>query len=201
MRKTIVACFGGAGRYSAPGASDAQNLLSNSELRQRHQLLERRIGERRRLDVQLQRFPGFAASSGSAQVANVSASAGNGIGMEQCGGAVTAGSFFDFGGRVFIPVRPGHYRGRPRRSPLVVGRRAARDPRSGLQPRLSTTSLDAWVSLAATNEQAPVGAVSVQFTAFPSKIEAGGTLVARFDRLYVGPPGTTPVALSGFSVD
>jgi hypothetical protein len=51
------------------------------------------------------------------------------------------------------------------------------------------------------NQTAPAGAVSARFTAFPSKVEAGGTLVGLFDRLFYGPPGTLPVELQSFSVD
>ena len=40
------------------------------------------------------------------------------------------------------------------------------------------------MALHSTTQEAPAGAVSVLYVAFPSKVEAGGTLVSNFDNLF-----------------
>jgi murein DD-endopeptidase MepM/ murein hydrolase activator NlpD len=51
------------------------------------------------------------------------------------------------------------------------------------------------VELSSTEQIAPAGAASAQFVAFPSKLEAGGSLVAHFDDLYFR---NTPLFADGF---
>lgn len=137
-----------------------------------------------------------SGSSGSALVTNSSPGASNGAGMSQCVGGITAGGSYDYLGKVFIPT------GQARTGDAQIGV-AWKDgvgctgATVGSQPRQSTTTLGSWVSLQQLNITAPVGAVSVLFVAFPSKVEAGGTLAANFDDLVLRPAGT-PVSLTTF---
>jgi hypothetical protein len=122
---------------------------------------------------------------GSARISNISAGPSNGAGVSQCGGAVTAGKLYNWGGRVYLPS------GQGRSGPLEIGLRWYNTPGCtgsvvDNQPRMIATIFDTWVPLSKTNEQAPAGAVSVQFVAFPSKVEAGGVLVGNFDTLFFG---------------
>lgn len=122
--------------------------------------------------------------SGSAEVVNASPDPSMGRGMQQCvPGAVVGGGSYDFRGRIFIPS------GQTRTGNAQIGLRWYRGPGCtggfvGNQPRRSTWSQGQWVQLSAEDQVAPDEAVSVLFVAFPSKVEAGGTLEARFDSLY-----------------
>lgn len=134
-------------------------------------------------------------SSGSAEVTNSSAGANDGRGMSQCVDiAVVEGAAYDFGGKVLIPDA------QARTGSAQIGVRWLADPGCsgstvGSQPRRETGTLGAWVELSATEQIAPAGAASVLFLAFPSKIEAGGSLVAHFDDLYFR---NTPLFADGF---
>ena len=125
--------------------------------------------------------------SGSAEVTNSVAGPRNGRGMNQCLNLVVVeGAVYDFGGKALIPD------GQARTGSAQVGLRWLAGPGCtgstvGSQPRRETATLGAWVDLSATEQIAPAGAVSVLFLAFPSKVEAGGSLVAHFDDLYFRP--------------
>jgi uncharacterized repeat protein (TIGR02543 family) len=125
-----------------------------------------------------------APGSGSAQITNTHASASQGTGISQCAGAVTGGSNYTYGGKILYPT------GQARTGDMEVGLRwygsANCTGTDQGQPRLSTnTPNGTWVSLNSGTVAAPGGAVSVQFVAFPSKVEAGGSLVGLFDDLYI----------------
>ena len=125
-------------------------------------------------------------SPGSARISNIAAGPSQGSGITQCGGAVTPLKLYNWGGRVRRAS------GQARTGSLEVGLRWFNAPGCtgsdvGSQPRLSSTTLDTWVDLLATNEQAPAGAASVQFVAFPSKVEAGGSLIGNFDSFFFSP--------------
>jgi hypothetical protein len=139
-------------------------------------------------------------ASGSALVTNSSPGASNGAGMYQCAGAVIAGNSYDYGGRILIPS------GQLTTGDAQVGLRfldgaGCTGNTVGSQPRIQVGTTGSWQTATSTGNVAPAGAVSVLFLAFPSKVEAGGTLQAHFDNLYVGPPGTTPVELAGVVVE
>src|SRR5688572_23602656 len=115
------------------------------------------------------------AGSGSASITNTSTTGGNGIGMKQCLGAVTAGNPYDWGGHLFYPS------GQADAGDLQIGLRWFDGSGcSGTdlgQPRLTVTNSqqDAWVARS-QQDLAPVGAASVEFVAFPSKVPEGGSL-------------------------
>jgi hypothetical protein len=118
---------------------------------------------------------------GSMRLTNSSTGPGNGIGVIQCLGAVTVGKSYTWGGRMFLPS------GQQRTGPLFLGLRWRSGPgctgNDVDQPRLSTNLFNTWIPLSA-NQVAPAGAASVQFVAFPSKVEAGGSLIGNFDSLF-----------------
>jgi hypothetical protein len=95
---------------------------------------------------------------------------------------VIPGATYDFSGSAFIPD------GQSRTGDAMIGLRWYDGPVCtgnvvGNQPRRSTAVVGSWERLEALDQVAPAGAVSVLFLAFPSKLEAGGTLVAQFDEL------------------
>lgn len=122
---------------------------------------------------------------GSARITNTDAGPGQGHGISQCLGTVTAGRLYNWGGRLYFPS------GQARTGSVQIGLRWLNGPGCTgsdiSQPRLSTTAQSSWVPLTASNQPAPAGAVSVQFVAFTSKVEAGGTLAGNFDTLFFGP--------------
>ncbi len=134
-------------------------------------------------------------SSGSAEVTNSVAGANNGRGVNQCVDiAVVEGAAYDFGGKALIPDA------QARTGSAQVGLRWLAGPGCagstvGNQPRRETGTLGTWVELSSTEQIAPAGAASVLFLAFPSKVEAGGSLVAHFDDLYFR---NTPLFADGF---
>jgi hypothetical protein len=139
-----------------------------------------------------------SAGSGSARVTNSSATPSNGLGISRCGGAVAALANYTYGGKVLFPT------GQANTGDLQVGIRWLAGANCtgatvGSQPRLTTaTPSNIWVSLASAPVQAPAGAVSVLFLAFPSKVEAGGTLIGQFDDLYIDDgAGVAPSFLNG----
>ena len=126
--------------------------------------------------------PGFGnPSPGSMRVTNSEPGPGQGSGVFQCLGAVTAGKQYTWGGRIFFPS------GQQRTGNLQIGLRWYSGPgctgNALTQPRAQTTAFDTW-DPHSTNEAAPAGAASVLFVAFPSKVEAGGTLIGFFDTLF-----------------
>jgi hypothetical protein len=123
-------------------------------------------------------------SSGSAEVTNGHPGPSQGTGISQCVSypPVIPGETYDFTGSAFIPD------GQSRTGDAMIGLRWYDGPDCagnvvGGQPRRSTSVVGSWVRLEALDEIAPAGAFSALFLAFPSKAEAGGTLVAHFDEL------------------
>ena len=126
-----------------------------------------------------------SSSSGSILITNTSVGASNGSGVIQCVTGITAGASYTFGGKVLFPT------GQARTGELQIGLRW-RDGANctgnvlGSQPRVSmNTPGAAWVPLVSGTLVAPSGTVSADFIAFPTKIEAGGTLVGNFDDLTI----------------
>jgi hypothetical protein len=140
-----------------------------------------------------------SSSSGSAVVVNASPGPENGTGIVQCvsGPGVEGGTRYAWGGRVRIPS------GQARTGAAFLGLRwyASTDCTGSPldQPRLSTLSLDVWAALTET-DIAPAGTRSVEFLAFPSKIEAGGELQVLYDELFFGPSGGTLTIPSAASI-
>ena len=134
-------------------------------------------------------------ASGSAEVTNSSPGPQNGTGITQCLDITPIeGAAYDFGGKALIPD------GQARTGSAQVGLRwwsgsSCTGSTVGTQPRRATSTLGAWVELSSTEQIAPAGAASAQFVAFPSKVEAGGSLVAHFDDLYFR---NTPLFADGF---
>ena len=134
-------------------------------------------------------------ASGSAEVTNSSPGPQNGTGITQCLDITPIeGAAYDFGGKALIPD------GQARTGSAQVGLRwwsgsNCSGSTVGTQPRRATSTLGAWVELSSTEQIAPAGAASAQFVAFPSKLEAGGSLVAHFDDLYFR---NTPLFADGF---
>lgn len=123
-------------------------------------------------------------SSGSAEVTNAHPAPNQGTGISQCMNypPVIPGATYDFSGSALIPD------GQSRTGDAMIGLRWYDGPDCtgnvvGDQPRRSTAVVGSWVRLESLDEIPPAGAVSVLFLAFPSKVEAGGTLVAHFDEL------------------
>ena len=134
-------------------------------------------------------------ASGSAEVTNSSPGPQNGTGITQCLDITPIeGAAYDFGSKALIPD------GQARTGSAQVGLRwwsgsNCTGSTVGTQPRRATSTLGAWVELSSTEQIAPAGAASAQFVAFPSKLEAGGSLVAHFDDLYFR---NTPLFADGF---
>jgi hypothetical protein len=122
--------------------------------------------------------------SGSAEVTNTYPTKNQGSGIVQCVDLpIVGGAAYDFGGKAFIPDA------QDRDGSAQVGLRwyegvGCSGSFVGEQPRRSTETVGAWVELTATEQLAPGGATSVLFLAFPSKREAGSSLIAYFDDLY-----------------
>lgn len=165
------------------GAASAQNFLANGNFDSN--VIAWPVEESSDASVVFDGALG-SPSPGSARVTNISIGPSNGAGIAQCGGAVTALKLYNWGGRIYYPS------GQARTGNLQIGLRWWSLPGCtgvtvGPQPRMSTTTFNTWIPLSKTNELAPSGAVSVQFVAFPSKVEGGGELVGNFDSLFVGP--------------
>jgi hypothetical protein len=126
-----------------------------------------------------------AMSSGSAQLTNKHAGGGQGTGMVQCVGAIVPGAHYDWGGSMYLAS------GQSRTGELQLGLRIYDGPGcTGTaidQPRLEAFSFDTWVARSSVGYEMPVGAASLELVAFPSKVEAGGTLVGLFDHLFIVP--------------
>jgi len=118
---------------------------------------------------------------GSMRITNSVPNQNTAAGVVQCLGEVTVGKQYSWGGRMFIPS------GQNRTGRAMLGLRWRTGPgctgTSLDQPRLQTTLLDTW-DLKTENDAAPPGAVSVQYVFFPSKVEAGGSLIAYFDNIF-----------------
>ena len=125
-----------------------------------------------------------APNSGSALIANAHPGPSQGAGIAQCVHTVAAGRSYTYGGKVLFPT------GQARTGSVGLGLRWWNGPNctgSTLgQPRLGVAAPEgAWVSRGSGAEVAPAGTVSAQFVAYPSKVEAGGVLVAQFDDLFL----------------
>jgi murein DD-endopeptidase MepM/ murein hydrolase activator NlpD len=137
----------------------------------------------------------LSPTSGSAEVTNSHPNPSNGTGIHQClNVSPVEGATYDYGGKAFIPDA------QTRTGKAYLGLRWLAGPNCtgatvGSQPRLSTSTIGQWVQLTAVEQVVPPGAVSVLFKAFPSKVEAGGTLISHFDDLYFR---KTPVFADGF---
>src|SRR5262249_6103022 len=120
--------------------------------------------------------------SGSALITDSSPFAGDGQGVSTCAGVVTPGVYYEWGGSIFFPG------GQAQTGDAQIGLRFKDGPGcTGAdlsQPRLTAITHDTWVFQSAFS-RAPVGAASVQFVAFTSKVEAGGALSALFDHLFI----------------
>ncbi len=139
---------------------------------------------------------GDSPSSGAALVTNSATTAQQGLGIGQCVGGIDASGSYDFGGRVLLPA------GQTRTGDAQVGLRwysdsACQGSSLGSQPRLSTSTIGSYTALGATGQRPPAGAKSVLFLAFPSKVEAGGTLSALYDDLYLRPATPATLQTSG----
>jgi hypothetical protein len=140
-----------------------------------------------------------AAGSGSALVTNTSPGASNGSGITQCVMSIAAGANYTFGGKLLYPT------GQSRTGHLALGLRWRSAPGCtgsvlGEQPRLNhSTAGAAWVSLTSEVLVAPAGAVSADFVAFPSKIEAGGQLAGNFDDLFITSSSGSNLLLAPFA--
>jgi len=130
-----------------------------------------------------------STSSGSLLVVNTYYS--NAQGVEQClsGPAVVPGSTYVFGGKVLIPT------GQSNTGWGAVGLRWYDQPACGgnvlTQPRAESSTADNSFHSVSWVGAAPASAVSAQFVAYATKIEAGGVFVAYLDDLYFGPQGST----------
>jgi hypothetical protein len=140
-----------------------------------------------------------AAGSGSALVTNTSAGPSNGTGIIQCVPTIVAGGNYTFGGKVLYPT------GQATTGDMQIGLRWHAGPNCtgavlGSQPRVSVnTPAAAWATLTSAVEVPPVGTVSADFIAFPSKVQAGGQLAGNFDDLFLdngiaAPPPSSPGA-------
>ena len=123
-----------------------------------------------------------AANSGSMRIVNNHPGPGQGQGVVQCIGPVTAGATYTYSAKVLFPT------GQARTGFASIGLRWRSGPGcTGTdikQPRAKTSvPSDSWVVVNGGAEIAPAGSVSAQFVAFPSKVEAGGELIAQFDDL------------------
>lgn len=140
-----------------------------------------------------------ASNSGSAQVDNISTGPNNGVTLHQCLPA-TAGQTYSFGGKIRVPAP-----GLGANDAATIDAYWTSDANclnnlsldsTGFSPGLS----DAWETQPPTQVVAPAGTNAVKIRARVSKFDAGGTLTAFFDDVYLG-PGTFPVTLQSFSVD
>jgi len=140
-----------------------------------------------------------SGSSGSARVRNFTPGPGNGIGIRQCAGAVVPGDAYSWGGKIRFPT------GQSRTGSAYLGLRFKKGPNCAgddvEQPRLGLfTPNDSFMPFS-QNAIVPAGSASVEFVVFPSKVEAGGELVAFFDDLFfnAGPcvDTATSMCLSG----
>jgi hypothetical protein len=129
-------------------------------------------------------------SSGAGLVTNAEPGAQQGSGIGQCVSGVVGGAGYSISGKVMIPS------GQARTGSGQIGLRwyanasCSGDNLGG--PRLQTQTLGTWVTLSAAGQKAPANARSVEFVAFPSKVEAGGQLQVLFDALSLKPDGALP---------
>jgi hypothetical protein len=128
--------------------------------------------------------------SGSAKLVNVYPIGANGQGIDQClaGPPIVPGAAYDYGGRVSIPtdqVQSGY---------VGLGLRWYPGPGcSGSpidQPRASRyTATNGFVDVQELGTIAPDGAASVEFVAYVTRWENGGSYYAFVDNLFFGPSG------------
>ena len=140
-----------------------------------------------------------APNSGSAQVNNISPGPNNGVTLIQCLPA-TAGLTYSFGGKIRVPAP-----GLGANDVATVDAYWTNDAGCLSNLSLETTNFspgatDTWVTQPPTQVVAPAGTNGVKIRGRVTKFDAGGTLTALFDDVYLG-PGTFPVTLQSFSVD
>lgn len=138
-------------------------------------------------------------SSGSARVVNSAAGALN-SGPSTClATPVTGGAPYDFGATIRVPT------GQPATGQAFVYVYWWGVAGCGSLVDVSATAAvaadGAWHLSTLTNVVAPPTAQSVSVILQVYKNVAGGTFEAYFDRVFFGPPGTTPVSLQGFSAE
>jgi hypothetical protein len=80
---------------------------------------------------------------------------------------------------------------------LVTGDAAAQNLLVIPQPRATTDVIGGWLHLGESGVSAPSGAKGVLFLAFPSMVEASGSLISHFDDLYLV---STPIFADGFEL-
>jgi hypothetical protein len=130
-----------------------------------------------------------SASSGSLLVVNNLES--NARGIDQClaGPAIVQGLYYTFGGSIRIPSgQPAGWASVGLRwydQPACGGNTLADQPRASFEVQDNHFHSISWSGLA------PAGAVSVQYTAYATKLGAGGVYVAYLDDLYFGVADTT----------
>jgi len=140
-----------------------------------------------------------ASNSGSAQVNNITSGPNNGVTLVQCLPA-TAGLTYSFGGKIRVPAP-----GLGANDVATIDAYWTNDASCLGNLSLETTGFspaaaDTWVTQPPTQVVAPAGTNGVKIRARVTKFNAGGTLTALFDDVYLG-PGTFPVTLQRFSVD
>ena len=138
-------------------------------------------------------------SSGSALLTNPHGAGGE-IHMNQCAGGVTGGATYHLGGRVFIPGGQTTTGNAEVSVVWYLGSSCAIGTEISEVSGGTTTTTGSWQSLAGIL-MAPPTAGGALLRAANTKSTGDGNFIVHFDRLYFGPPGTTPVTLEGFSVD
>jgi hypothetical protein len=162
----------------APLAADTGNLLTNGGFA----ASVAGWSEESQAVLEWSPVDGNGGAGGSALVRNRSTGAGNGTGISQCAGGVSGGLAYTYGGRVQLPA------GQARTGFAAIGLRFYSGEECagsvvGSQPRQNVFGADAAFVVLQESGVVPPAARSVEFVAFPSKVEAGGELIARFDDL------------------
>lgn len=138
-------------------------------------------------------------SSGSAHVTNSAPTAYN-AGPNYClPGAITPGAMYDLGARVRIPTPQTAAGFASVAVYWYSGGCGAGFLGSTFTPSAPLTNV--WTLSTSTNLTAPAGAVKAVVYLFVNKTDTSGTFEAYFDRVFLGPTGTTPVSLQGFEAE
>lgn len=129
-----------------------------------------------------------SAGSGSAQIANISAGAENGVTLVQCV-PVNTGQTYTYAAKVRIPSGAGQdLSNRALVSLRWYSGPDCTTPNGGsIQANGSPQSFDVWVSQTST-ANARVGARSAEVRALVSKVPAGGSFTAQFDDITLTSP-------------
>lgn len=165
----------------------AQNLVLNGDFG------DSLIGWENASDIEMtaQWIAGDASgnsSSGSAQITNVSAAASNGVAIQQCV-PVNSGQTYTYGGKVRIPSGTGQ--ALTNKAVMSVRWYSGPDcttPNGGsLTAGPSPPSFDVWTSQTSTLI-ARAGARSAHVRALVTKVPAGGSFTAQFDKITMTSP-------------